>query len=974
MELLENNYAITTAAHALQTSTPSTPVMFLYILSTVITSVSFTPVVSAEYFTKCNWTNQCSCQDESVYTNGLYHLLVDCSNANLTEVPEGIPTDTTVLSLNGNNITELRPGVFKYLTLLKHLDLSNNNINELKIGLFEGLNNLETLDLSGNTIRYKNASIPDTVFEPLKKLTRLNLQQKCNDEKDESYPTKSLSYLNNIEQLLLDALAEKAFAQSFSDLNASKLQSLEMSGFEGRCNLGHITTGMFNFSRNLVNLKIVNCSVKIIDKGSFTELEKLWQLDLSYNQDLEFKSLANITFGLQNRTLHELRLVQIHNISGECTRIETDDLVFMGSMRIRNMYLDSNRLSSIASNATSYIPKDIHVLSCRDNMLLPDWNYLRPLVKSRVLHNVTYLNLAGQTLYRGLNMIPRAKRSVSFPDRGITNTVMKTHNDSKSFHQQRQTHLNKSETIADVDNPIRNKTDNPRYRRRTNTYDKLQSVANATATGAINKSTGFRPIANPNDNTKWFLENFGLAENYCLSLGALMDLDLSYMNIRYEVKRICFNEDNRLTRLYVQNNILWSWQGPVIGLNGLMNLNLDWNSCEKLSSDFFHSMPALLSLHLSRNFLNPFISNDIEGQIFKNQTKLATLDLSDNKLTFLPLNIFRNLINLQALNLSYNFLTTFDIELTTTSLLYLDLSYNRIGSISKNVTSALNKIATKSGGLKIDLSNNSLICSCEDVDFVSWVADSVKTDETGKRKSLISFNNLEFYECLYKNGHMLNISSENLYSSLQKECENYFVLMISTSVTVSCIITGFIMCILYRYRWDLRYFYYSAKLRSQGYASLSTNGDDDDDRFLFDVFVSYCSNDGKFVKEILVPELEEKRHLQVLVHDRDFWAGNFVNDNIMRAVTKSRKTLILLSNNFLRSHWCIFEMNMARMESIKTGRNVLCVVLMEDIETKGLPLEIMDIIRNQTYLELPFERELQKDAVFWDRLDQALRE
>jgi hypothetical protein len=140
---------------------------------------------------------------------------------------------------------------------------------------------------------------------------------------------------------------------------------------------------------------------------------------------------------------------------------------------------------------------------------------------------------------------------------------------------------------------------------------------------------------------------------------------------------------------------------------------------------------------------------------------------------------------------------------------------------------------------------------------------------------------------------------------------------------------------------------------------------------MFDAFVSYASENARFVKNDLVPQLEDRRRLQLLVHDRDFRAGEFVNDNIMQAIASSRKTLILMSKDFLKSEWCIFEMNMARMESIKTGRNVVCLVKLEDFPVEGLPLEILDIIRQQTYIERP-ENDDHMD-MFWDRVQNALK-
>jgi hypothetical protein len=154
-------------------------------------------------------------------------------------------------------------------------------------------------------------------------------------------------------------------------------------------------------------------------------------------------------------------------------------------------------------------------------------------------------------------------------------------------------------------------------------------------------------------------------------------------------------------------------------------------------------------------------------------------------------------------------------------------------------------------------------------------------------------------------------------------------------------------------------------MRHRGYTPVDCRNDDTSE-FAYDVFISYSDSNGKFVKKVLVPELEAKRHVRVMVHDRDFIPGNFVVDNIVNAITKSRKTMILMSRDFLRSAWCVREMNYARMEALHTERNVLLVMMLEPVTVKGLPLEIMDILRNQTYLELPEDQ--AHEEVFWDRV------
>uniref|UniRef100_A0A2C9LCR7 TIR domain-containing protein n=1 Tax=Biomphalaria glabrata TaxID=6526 RepID=A0A2C9LCR7_BIOGL len=83
-----------------------------------------------------------------------------------------------------------------------------------------------------------------------------------------------------------------------------------------------------------------------------------------------------------------------------------------------------------------------------------------------------------------------------------------------------------------------------------------------------------------------------------------------------------------------------------------------------------------------------------------------------------------------------------------------------------------------------------------------------------------------------------------------------------------------------------------------------------------------------------------ERKLSVLVHGRDFAVGEFIASNIVTAVKESRKTLVVLTRNFLNSTWCNFEMHMANMESVHTGRPVLVFLIKESIPTTELTSDL----------------------------------
>jgi len=74
----------------------------------------------------------------------------------------------------------------------------------------------------------------------------------------------------------------------------------------------------------------------------------------------------------------------------------------------------------------------------------------------------------------------------------------------------------------------------------------------------------------------------------------------------------------------------------------------------------------------------------------------------------------------------------------------------------------------------------------------------------------------------------------------------------------------------------------------------------------FDVFISYSHRDVEWVKDWLLPRLEAAG-LSVCIDFRDFEIGIPSLINMENAVERSRKTLLVLTPNWVKSEWTMFE-------------------------------------------------------------------
>ncbi|GFN73855.1 toll-like receptor 2 [Plakobranchus ocellatus] len=152
----------------------------------------------------------------------------------------------------------------------------------------------------------------------------------------------------------------------------------------------------------------------------------------------------------------------------------------------------------------------------------------------------------------------------------------------------------------------------------------------------------------------------------------------------------------------------------------------------------------------------------------------------------------------------------------------------------------------------------------------------------------------------------------------------------------------------------LRYWYYAAKLK--------VNPQLPDLIFENDVFVSY-SNKDDFVEE-------NEFNLRVHLHGLHFPVGEQIVDSIHRAVTTSRKTLVVVTKNMLRSYWCNYELMIARREAITRGRQLLVFLFLEPMSSWEVSAEIASYVRESTYIAYPPDPAHRQ--MFWNKLADDL--
>ena len=126
--------------------------------------------------------------------------------------------------------------------------------------------------------------------------------------------------------------------------------------------------------------------------------------------------------------------------------------------------------------------------------------------------------------------------------------------------------------------------------------------------------------------------------------------------------------------------------------------------------------------------------------------------------------------------------------------------------------------------------------------------------------------------------------------------------------------------------------------------------------------------------DVPIQDLEDAPYagqpMRLCIHERDFELGNWIEENIVKAIEQSRKIILVISNNFLESNWCRFELEIARMQSLERGRNLVVPILLEDVSMERMPVGLQWIVRKHTYIE--WNGNTGDHEEFWIRLKEVL--
>ncbi|XP_041640048.1 toll-like receptor 2 [Cheilinus undulatus] len=392
---------------------------------------------------------------------------------------------------------------------------------------------------------------------------------------------------------------------------------------------------------------------------------------------------------------------------------------------------------------------------------------------------------------------------------------------------------------------------------------------------------------------------------------------------------------------------------------------------------------SLRTIHISRNSLRV-----INSRIFTRLKKLEHLDMSGNAFHSMPetcywppslqvLNLSSSHLtkvtaclpqSLRVLDLSDNALIIFNISLSFLKELYisgnklrslpdggfypglamLSIQNNDLQTFSRNILNAYSNLTS------LKASTSTYICSC---DFVVFMKSEVVHHQVSIRDEFKS------YICDSPDGERGRSVGDVSLSVFECHTALAFSLLCLFILGVILLIVG--LCHKFNVLWYLKMTW--TWLRAKRKPKLKKG------ELEFDAFVSYSEMDSSWVEAHLVPELEQvEPRLRLCLHKRDFLPGGWILDNIMDAIERSHRTLFVLSQHFVRSEWCKYELDYTHFRMFDHNDDSVVLILLEPIDKDSIPkkfCKLRKVMNSKTYLEWPDDN--TQIPRFWQSLRKA---
>ncbi|XP_042359336.1 toll-like receptor 5 [Plectropomus leopardus] len=299
--------------------------------------------------------------------------------------------------------------------------------------------------------------------------------------------------------------------------------------------------------------------------------------------------------------------------------------------------------------------------------------------------------------------------------------------------------------------------------------------------------------------------------------------------------------------------------------------------------------------------------------MFDHLENLLGLNLSFNSLANLPQGIFNGLSSIREIDLSSNALTFLQADVFPVSLKYLDLSNNFVAHPDPVVLRSLSFLS---------LAENRFHCDCNLDSFLKWLNVT----------NVTVLGSSEEYRCEFP-ASLYNLPLQD-YFTVSEPCEEddeksvqdlRCALFIFSAFLIITVVLSGIMYAHFRGHIFIIYKKIIGRVVEGPKPATSV------DQVQYDAFLCFSNNDYGWVESALLMKLDhqfsEENNFRCCFEARDFLPGADHLSNIRDAIWGSRKTVCIVSKEFLKDGWCLEAFTLAQGRMLEELRNVLIMLV-----------------------------------------------
>lgn len=304
---------------------------------------------------------------------------------------------------------------------------------------------------------------------------------------------------------------------------------------------------------------------------------------------------------------------------------------------------------------------------------------------------------------------------------------------------------------------------------------------------------------------------------------------------------------------------------------------------------------------------------------------IANNDITTLSSVMMPANVYK-------INAENNSIRMLNAEGLSRFLRELNLAGNDLQTLDRSILSRLNGTLNK-----LELQRNPWECECNS-DFMNYLR---------LHANKVDYTNIKCFD-----GKSLN-ETEQMCS------QNFNILLIV--FTIAGFLIGGLIALYYKFEQEIKIWLFAHQIC----LCIVKEHEIDKDK-KYDAFISYSHIDEEFVCDLVLKLESGPNPFKICINTRDWIAGDYIADQIATSVKNSRRTIVVLTKDFLKSVWGKMEFRAAHKLALKEGRARLIVVIRQDIEdNEQFFPELSLYLKTNTYLKWD-------DPYFYDKLYYAL--